>query len=431
MSLAAQLGRKECVKVLLDHWADTLVSSELSYYPLQEATGYGDRELMRMILLRRHAQIQQLWKIRQPYLTETVHKEIPDFYLEMHWQFRSWVPFLQMLCPSDTYRVWKRGNHIRVDTTLLGYENLRWIRGKISYLFLLDESHSRFYIVDHERKLFEEVNKMGGWSEEQIEDDLNSRLNTEMLSGKVHHRKEGMVFHRRTGFFGGEQEETIGPYETRIYEVKDIEVVTKTRREHLEAREIKQEVPSTHEEEEDDLLADIEATAPQVDDMLAEAKRNMYRPVASLDPPPHLPSCSRDEFFKEASPYMHAGRPIIEKVRTQKFKVSVWMADNFPLSVRQLLPIFEILTTSNKNFEKVQEFIKMDLPHGFPVQLEIPIYSFLSAQITFRGFLPWEHGPPPHVDKAHAQQLKAEQFFEVPPDYEKGLVIKNIWAKDE
>lgn len=73
LGLAAQLGRQRCVEVLLKHWADTLLASDIGYYPLQEATSLGDREIMRLLLLRRHEQMRQIWKVRQPGLCEALH----------------------------------------------------------------------------------------------------------------------------------------------------------------------------------------------------------------------------------------------------------------------------------------------------------------------------------------------------------------------
>lgn len=45
------------------------------------------------------------------------------------------VPLVSKVCPSDVYRVWKSGSCLRVDTTLLGFEHMTWLKGRRSYIF--------------------------------------------------------------------------------------------------------------------------------------------------------------------------------------------------------------------------------------------------------------------------------------------------------
>lgn len=56
---------------------------------------------------------------------------------DTHWFFLLCltVPLVSKVCPSDVYRVWKSGSCLRVDTTLLGFEHMTWLKGRRSYIF--------------------------------------------------------------------------------------------------------------------------------------------------------------------------------------------------------------------------------------------------------------------------------------------------------
>lgn len=123
---------------------------------MQEAIATGDPEMVQLVMEHRDYQrhsdratgVSKLLKLLE---------ESPDFYVEMKWEFISWgrsfglniviifqfyniilflVPLVSRMCPSDTYKIFKQGSKVRIDTTLLGFDQGNWERGNLSYIFL-------------------------------------------------------------------------------------------------------------------------------------------------------------------------------------------------------------------------------------------------------------------------------------------------------
>jgi len=48
----------------------------------------------------------------------------------MKWECESkFIPFIKKVTPSDDYKIYKKGNNIRIDLTLSGWSKFRCIRG--------------------------------------------------------------------------------------------------------------------------------------------------------------------------------------------------------------------------------------------------------------------------------------------------------------
>lgn len=119
LTWAVSLGQRECVEVLLELGASPLVKTKQGWSPFNEATSYGDRQLMTRLYSARRDYWAQWFEEKggKSMLQELSSSLSPELYLELSWQFQSWVPFVSNLCPSDNYKIYKKGNCLRIDTT--------------------------------------------------------------------------------------------------------------------------------------------------------------------------------------------------------------------------------------------------------------------------------------------------------------------------
>ena len=367
--LAVQLGRSSAVSLLLSHGAATKYRNAGGWSAVQEALSRGDRGLIRSVVTTWAERSEAEFTQRLPSIMRSI-EGIADFYLEVDWKFTSWVPLLGRVLPSDRWRVWKKGGRLRVDTTLVDFSrsSLSWKRGSLSLLFAFSAEEERVggvfsrerrvkgrvkvFAMDHIAKLFtklsedqEEVLRPGGGAagmsaaagrkataeeEEEVEERIDDLMSSPLVSftspGKVEFTRA------KAGFWGWRSDKTeeINGMACRVFEVKNINLLTEKRMEHLseDERETMQQIsraidqqqdeheqhqqPQLEEAAEGDEEAADEAEEQQVavverqedgDDGVEEVKRVMElisEPRAahrrSLPPPPP-PSISYEEYF--------------------------------------------------------------------------------------------------------------------------------------
>ncbi|KNC97966.1 uncharacterized protein SPPG_06954 [Spizellomyces punctatus DAOM BR117] len=448
LTLAISLGRKECVKILLDAGASTLFKNMDGWTPFQEATSYGDREVMEWVYRTRRRELAFWFKSKGGELLRALSKDLKDFYLEMHWSFKSIIPFVSSICPSDTYKVFKKGKSIRIDTTLVGFESLSWVRGDISIIFTEEKDGPQLVICDHQRRVVQLV-----WPRDfsigakEVEEEISISLNTKMVAAPEFDFSSFSLSRTQSGFwtFKVDRNERVGPWETHVWSVDALECVNKTRTEHLKANPLpptKEDNPlpegeEEEEEDEDEKIRKYEAGEWNEPEELAKAKkafRELARFRPTLDPPP-TPEVTYEQFFSQGQEkeYLHVGRPQILEKTSRNYKATLWMyeggeetpmaegaekeiiekdtaaaaayssfptivqatptpppslqSDEFPIKVETLFPLLELIGMgTNEHIRSLKEFFGVQLPPGFPVQIEIPIGLLpLSAVITFQN----------------------------------------------
>uniref|UniRef100_A0A452U7R9 Ankyrin repeat domain 13D n=1 Tax=Ursus maritimus TaxID=29073 RepID=A0A452U7R9_URSMA len=355
LELAVSLGNLESVRVLLRHNANVGKESCQGWAVLQEAVSTGDPEMVQLVLQYRDYQraTQRLAGI--PELLNKL-RQAPDFYVEMKWEFTSWVPLVSKMCPSDVYRVWKRGESLRVDTSLLGFEHMTWQRGRRSFIFRgqgeLWGTH-----CGHEAGRAPHILL---WPGRGVRVLTSSCL---------------VCFRNKCGIWGwrSEKMETVSGYEAKVYSATNVELVTRTRTEHLSDQD----------------KSRSKGGKTPFQSFLGMAQQHSSHsgaPVQQAASPTNPTAISPSEYFDPnfSLESRNIGRPIEMSSKVQRFKATLWLSEEHPLSLGdQVTPIIDLMAISNAHFAKLRDFITLRLPPGFPVKIEIPLFHVLNARITF------------------------------------------------
>nr|XP_021525356.1 ankyrin repeat domain-containing protein 13D isoform X3 [Aotus nancymaae] len=308
--------------------------------------------------------------------------QAPDFYVEMKWEFTSWVPLVSKMCPSDVYRVWKRGESLRVDTSLLGFEHMTWQRGRRSFIFKGQEAGALVMEVDHDRQVVHAETLGLALQEPEAllaamrpsEEHVASRLTSPIVS--THLDTRNVAFERnKCGIWGwrSEKMETVSGYEAKVYSATNVELVTRTRTEHLSDQD----------------KSRSKGGKTPFQSFLGMAQQHSSHtgaPVQQAASPTNPTAISPEEYFDPSFSLesRNIGRPIEMSSKVQRFKATLWLSEEHPLSLGdQVTPIIDLMAISNAHFAKLRDFITLRLPPGFPVKIEIPLFHVLNARITF------------------------------------------------
>ncbi|OXB62173.1 hypothetical protein ASZ78_015355 [Callipepla squamata] len=392
LHLAVSLGYIESAKVLLQHKADVTKENAQGWTVLHEAVSTGDPEMVHMILQHRDYQQTSRTLGGVPELLQKINESIflsqtPDFYVEMKWEFTSWVPLVSRVCPSDVCRIWKSGAKLRVDITLLGFENMSWERGRRSLIFkgedaegwaeLIEINHDDKFVTTERFEISQHMERLTLGSMTPKRRDVERRLTSPIINTCLD--TKNIAFERTTSGFWvwkTEKAEGVNGYEAKVYMANNVNVVTKIRTEHLTEEEKKRYKADRNP------LESFLGTVEHEYGAQSAVKTTEY--ATSNNPTAITP----EEYFNPEFDLKgrDIGRPKEVTIRTQKFKATLWMSEEFPLSlVEQVTPIVDLMARTSAHFARLRDFITLDFPPGFPVKIEIPLFHVLNARITFEN----------------------------------------------
>ncbi|XP_036406761.1 ankyrin repeat domain-containing protein 13D [Megalops cyprinoides] len=427
LELAVCLGHLESTRVLLRHCADPTHCNSQGWTVLQEAVSTGDPELVQLVLQYRDYKRATERLAGIPELLSKL-RQARDFYVEMKWEFTSWVPLVSKVCPSDVYRVWKSGSCLRVDTTLLGFEHMTWLKGRRSYIFKGGESGAVVMEVDHEKQVvYTEPLSLSPRDASSLlaamlpsQENTAQRLTSPIVS--THLNTRNIAFERnKSGIWGwrSEKTEVVSGYEAKVYSASNVELVTRSRTEHLSDQD----------------KSRSKGSKTPLQSFLGIAEQHVAHNGSHVSQcaSPHNPTAiTAEEYFDPDFPLNNRdiGRPVELTSKVQRFKATLWLSEAHPLSLaEQVTPIIDLMAISNAHFAKLRDFITLRLPPGFPVKIEIPLFHVLNARVTFSNLCGCDepvssvtvHTPEGSTEAGQTPPpLHCEvdpSVFEPPPDY--------------
>uniref|UniRef100_A0A0K2T0F6 Ankyrin repeat domaincontaining protein 13Blike [Megachile rotundata] n=1 Tax=Lepeophtheirus salmonis TaxID=72036 RepID=A0A0K2T0F6_LEPSM len=423
LMLAVTLGHSSCAKALISHNADTdkCVNSG-GWNLVQESVSRGIPEVLQSVLETRDRQRQDSRKGWIPRLLNKL-MDAPDFYVEMKWEFTSWLPLFSRWCPSDVYKIYKRGSHLRIDTTLLCFDTRSWARGNRSYILSPGSNDTANILkIDHDNKTYH--NEKWDFTTEELttsDRQITSRQRNPLIftfldTEKIHFERSKTSSYILWG--SSDKYETISGYNCKVFAANNVELVTKTRIEHL-SEERKRKVKSESDKATiNNPLLNSLLSRSEVDESSAPPSE---RVKGASDGNPY--GISESDYFNPDIKLNHdVGIPKEMTTRVQKFKAQLWLSEEYPLSLQeQIMPIIDLLSITNTHYQKLKDFFTLQFPSGFPVKIEIPIFHALNSRVTFENIFGMDK-PVQGVDviQEDASRLTAvvdDSVFSIPSGY--------------
>ncbi|NXU42162.1 AN13A protein, partial [Drymodes brunneopygia] len=247
LHLAVSLGYIESAKVLLQHKADVTKENAQGWTVLHEAVSTGDPEMVQLILQHRDYQQTSMTLGGVPELLQKINEYLTSSGMPLpgvrnpcswvhslcaaplaHFPFPfSPVPLVSRVCPSDVCRIWKSRAKLRVDITLLGFENMSWERGRRTVIFkgedsggwaeLIEINHDEKFVTTERFEISQHMKRLTLGSMTPKRKDVERRLTSPIISTCLD--TKNIAFERTTSGFWvwrTEKSEGVNGYEAKV-----------------------------------------------------------------------------------------------------------------------------------------------------------------------------------------------------------------------
>ncbi|XP_073046763.1 uncharacterized protein [Primulina eburnea] len=236
LHLAVKFADETATEMLMLAGSDWSLQNEQGWSALQEAICNREEAIAKIIVRLYQPLAWAKWCRRLPRLIGTMRR-MRDFYMEITFHFESSIiPFISRIAPSDTYKIWKRGENLRADMTLAGFDGFRIQRSDQSVLFLGNGSADgkvppgALCMITHKDKeimnAFEGVGAPA--TEAEVKHEVTAMSQTNIFKPGIDVTQ--VVLIPQKTWKQQEKTEMVGPWKAKVYDMHDVMVSIKSRR---------------------------------------------------------------------------------------------------------------------------------------------------------------------------------------------------------
>ncbi|KAK7355359.1 hypothetical protein VNO80_14614 [Phaseolus coccineus] len=401
LHLAAKYGDFIATKMLMDAGANGRLKNKEGWTALREAI-INKQDKIGIVMVKHYwNDYERKYFRRLPRYIGTMRR-MKDFYMEITFHFESSViPFISRIAPSDTYKIWKRGGNMRADMTLAGFDGLKIKRSNQSILFLGDGVKddarkfpgSLFKVLHKEKEVLVLSPSKAAPTERQVKRTLNEKSRTDSVRVGIDVSEAVLV--PQLTWRKKERKEMVGPWKAKVYDMQNVVLSVKSKRvpgaPPPEARQASRERSKKEGEKMDDILTEeekkqLEAAMNSTDEngpshksnrVKKEKKEKKGKSGGHRDHKEKNTNAPSETFTSQNG----------ENQYKRGMMPALWLSQNFPLTIDELLPMLDILAERLKAVRRLRELLTTKLPkETFPVRVAIPVVSTVRVLVTFTKF---------------------------------------------
>jgi hypothetical protein len=334
--------------------------------PLNEAISYGNREMVKMILEKFEKEVELSVNNSKPKIIGAL-KEMDNFYVEVTWNFESWIPIVSRFLPSDVCKLYKYGTKLRVDCTLgdiaraskngnavsenginsssASAHPFSWQRGDLTFLFDIEsignKSNNSIIFMDNKRQTYVYIDKNSEPEEQNFDKETDMLLSREMVFLKLQ-TKEANFLPTQVGWFSKRDKcEDVNGYMCNFYDVNGLNIVSKLRTEHISEEDLKKKEEKQKKMKEQLTRSHFSRSKSSDFDKSSNGKGNScddFHDLGDFDddtidhpglPPPEKTNVTWNEYINaDEGRHSTLGRPIRSKESRKEFKAQLAMVFN-------------------------------------------------------------------------------------------------------